>query len=279
MKFATLAQAIDYMHDYILLTGKPVKTETWQGLSTEGRPEMEMIECRNVFLSCPIPSDNLKDLANIIQPNVPWADHHLNERLSGEPLNPPPSWRSWPWGHSAEKFLEGGQFNHTYPERMWPKYAGKTSDGRLGDLSPNEPANRGIRHEYGDLDDVIRLLEEQPLTRQAFLPIWFPEDTGVVHRDRVPCTIGYHFMMRDDKLHLFYPIRSCDYTRHFRDDIYLALGLLVHVLRRLRLRSDRWLNVKPGDFSMHMQSLHVFRNDFDAMKRGHRVRSTEVATA
>ena len=29
--------------------------------------------------------------------------------------------------------------------------------------------------------DVIDLLEREPFTRQAYLPIWFPEDTGAFH--------------------------------------------------------------------------------------------------
>ena len=67
--------------------------------------------------------------------------------------------------------------------------------------------------DYGDLDDVVTLLTNDPLTRQAFLPMWFPEDTGVVHGTRVPCSLGYHFMQRDGRLSITYYIRSCDIVR------------------------------------------------------------------
>ena len=71
----------------------------------------------------------------------------------------------------------------------------------------------GIRFSYGDFNDVLDLLEKEPFTRQAFLPIWFPEDTGCHHGERVPCTIGYHFMRRGNFLSVVYMIRSCDYIR------------------------------------------------------------------
>ena len=63
---------------------------------------------------------------------------------------------------------------------------------------------------------------------------WIPEDTGAHHGERVPCTLGYHFIRRDDYLHMFYFIRSCDYIRHFRDDIYLAMRKAHYILEGLK---------------------------------------------
>ncbi len=115
------------------------------------------------------------------------------------------------------------------PDDMWetmnlsPKYAAEEPNSTMF----------GIRYNYGDFGDVIRLLQREPFTRQAFLPMWFPEDTGSVHGERVPCTIGYHFMRRGNYLHIVYYIRSCDYLRHFRDDIYVACINLMWVLETL----------------------------------------------
>ena len=126
----------------------------------------------------------------------------------------------------------------------------------------------GIRYNYGDFGDVIDLLQREPFTRQAFLPMWFPEDTGSVHGERVPCTIGYHFMRRGNYLPIVYYIRSCDYLRHFRDDIYMACRKLMWVLETLKERDpERWEDVVPGYYAMHITSLHCFNKEKGVLKQ------------
>lgn len=221
----------------------------WQGIDAP----MPTVEVFNHLLCCNVNPD-LDVLKEQIQPNLPWADDHFMERVGGEPLNPPPSSDWWPFAQRGNKeFKEQDKFTHTYPERFWPRWAGSNvyKDG-----------NRGIRYRYGDLNDVIKLLVREPLTRQAYLPIWFPEDTGAVHGGRVPCTLGYHFMRRGNELHMFYTIRSCDFVRHFRDDIYLTCRLLLWVLNELKESDPKtWDEVVPGDLTMHIYSLHIFTAD------------------
>jgi len=114
---------------------------------------------------------------------------------------------------------------------------------------------------------VVKLLVSDPYTRQAYLPVWFPEDTGGGSK-RAPCTIGYHFLMRDGRLDVNYHIRSCDYVRHFRDDLYLTARLLLWVIDRCRTMDERWMDVLPGKFLMQIGSLHVFRNDYQMLFKG-----------
>jgi len=152
------------------------------------------------------------------------------------------------WGRDWEP-----RFNHNYMSRYWPR-------------GENDSKHIGLRHPYGDLNDVVSLMGRDPLTRQAYLPVFFPEDTGAVHGGRVPCTLGYHFIMRDDELHMVYYLRSCDLVRHFRDDIYLSVRLQMWMLKQLQERfGERWLTVKPGSFTMHVTSLHCFVNDFRSL--------------
>jgi hypothetical protein len=69
-------------------------------------------------------------------------------------------------------------------------------------------------------------------------------------------------MRRGEYLHLVYYIRSCDYIRHFRDDVYMACRKLMHVLDVLRNRDfSRWKDVKPGYYAMHITSLHCFNRE------------------
>lgn len=269
----------------------PVHTERWQGDDISKRPEMVSYELLN--WNCNIGMDwmtqlwgmkewshpgLLEEVAKIIEPNLPWADDHFLERVGGEPLNPGVQWANWPWASSADKFRDQGAFNHTYMERFWPKWAAKTEGGLLSAhdgethsmrLVPVEDQNlphQGLRHEYGDLADLVLLLANEPLTRQAWIPLFFPEDTGVGDGGRKPCTLGYQFIMRDGQLSIYYPLRSCDFVRHFRDDIYMAIRLLLWVLDRCReINPSVWNDVTPGYYAMHCTSLHIFKNDYIQM--------------
>jgi hypothetical protein len=254
---------IDSARQQLIDVGQWVKGDQWQSRDVRDKPEMVMREILFFSFRVQITGENLPALARDIGPNLPWADDHFIERVGGEPLNPGEQWSKWPWGNSADKFRDhNGLFSHTYMERIWPKFANWTLGGRLGenDERPNE-AHSGIRYAYGDLNDVVEHLVKHPLSRQAYLPIWFPEDTGVAHGERVPCTLGYHFIMRDNYLHTRYDIRSCDLVRHFQDDIYLAVRLKLWLLNQLRERDPAWKKVAPGFFNMNITSLHAFKND------------------
>jgi len=247
-----------------------VHTDSWQGVDISKKPEMAMHELCFFSFDVGMRHEDLQPYRDDIRPNLPWADDHFLERVCGEPLNPGKTWEQWPYAHSADKFRDGrGQFNHNYMERYWPKLAGQSPEGKTRDddftkiyASPTI----GIRGEYGDLENVISLLANDPYTRQAYMPIFFPEDTGDANPGRKPCTLGYHFFMRHNELHMVYYIRSCDFVRHFRDDIYLTVRLVLWVLDRLRERTEFWKKVRPGRFMMHITSLHMFRNDYIAMK-------------
>ena len=270
MLLPNIGEMIDYVGQEVKYRSKLLKTMTWQGIPTQGRPDMAMYEVCNMFVKAPMPV-TVDQLVKECQPNLPWADDHFKERVGGQPLNPPPSWVNWPYAHSAAKFKQE-QFNHSYPERFWPRTAGMTPNGVTNEtpmqrLTNDHQGLRGIRYRYGDYTDLLNLLLRDPETRQAYLPIFFPEDTGAHHKDRVPCTLGYHFMRRDDKLHLFYPIRSCDYVRHFRDDIYLAVKLVLHTRRVLStFRPVDWDHVVPGTLSFWAGSMHCFVNDMRVLK-------------
>jgi len=253
-----------------------VSTERWQGVETQGRQDYQSKELLNYDLCVPLKEQDVFFYQRELKPNLPWADEHFKERVCGEPINPGVEWANWPWAGSAAKHRNADEeFNHNYMQRYWPKYAGMVRGGVLKDTvydanwrklhnyKPEQPSpHKGIRHTYGDLMDVVEYLVKEPHTRQAYLPIFFPEDTGYGDGGRKPCTLGYQFIMRDDRLHVYYPLRSCDFYKHFRDDIYLTIRLLFWVIDQCALRDERWKSVKAGNFSMHMTSFHCFYNDY-----------------
>lgn len=299
----------------MLLASNPIEVGEWQSRA-QGKDDPMGItyEIQNCVFQYAIPH-NQEALANFLNPNLPWAEDHFQERVGGDPLNPPPSEAYWPFaqaGNAAHKdggYDERGRevFSHTYPERFWPKQAGGTEGLELRSVRgmpdrerPVGPdthvvkeyfPRKGIRYRYGDLADVVKLLHRSPKTRQAFLPVWFPEDTGNVNAVRVPCTLGYLFQFRPPnpmdrsatgEFHVTYLIRSCDFLRHWTDDCYMAMRLAQWVLERLgemtrQLHKDEdaarnvgkvwWPAVMPGIFTFHAMSLHAFSGDAFKLKQ------------
>lgn len=249
-----------------LKSAVPVDVGEWHSQPVNN-PMLVTRELQDVILVYRV-DRTIEGLQADVRPNLPWAEDHFQERVSGRPLNPPPSNEWWPFaqaGNASHKASEG-YFSHTYPERFWPKYASDTArifaadeedwHGYMEDFAHN---NRGIRFDFGDLNDVVTMLFDNPETRQAYLPVWFPEDTGTTHGERVPCTLGYHFMIRDGRLSCRYYIRSCDYVRHFKDDVYMAARLMQWIC-------DKIPNIRPGQLLMYISSFHVFEGDVPKLK-------------
>lgn len=254
----TFRAAIDRTRSAMKDYSRPIHTERWQGIDIQKRPEAEMREVVGWDFRVPMSETSIEYYQEQIEPNLPWADDHFLERVCGYPMNPGESWKTWPFANSAKNFLDQkGRFEINYMERFW-------ASGIFED-TPEEGVSSGLHgirgRPYGGLKEIIELLTREPLTRQAYLPIYFPEDTGT--GGRVPCSLGYHWMMRAGFLHVHYPIRSCDFHRHFRDDIYLCIRLTLWLLEQLMRRNPQtWSRVKPGYFSMWIGSLHVFINDY-----------------
>lgn len=255
-----------------LLDTKPIQVGEWQAMDVSKSDLHKTHELEDVTLVW----ESLPHQLNQVMPfiDIAWANEHFDERVCGQPLNPAPSHERWPYAvggnqrhmNAAETITSapgtGYVFDHTYPERFWPVYAGEK--GPAPEVPNSWPGHRGIRFEYGDLFDVADLLARSPLTRQAYLPIWFPEDTGATEGQRVPCTLGYHFMQRGGKLSMRYYLRSCDIYRHLSNDVYFAARLLDWMCDKvweLTENSRTPVHFRRGSLTMHISSLHAFVGD------------------
>lgn len=253
----------------------PIHTGEWQALKTAGSKAHATHELEDVTVFIgQLPETSLELASMIPAVDLDWAEEHFVERVSGIPYNPAPSATRWPYAvrWNSDHTTDAGQYDHTYPERFWPKMA------NVGETRPNGrqvfvPHN-GIRFEYGDYQDVVDLLVRSPLTRQAYLPVWFPEDTGAVDGQRVPCTLGYHFMIRDGKLSIRYYIRSCDIYRHMSNDLYFAGRLAQWTVSQINAQLNKLYKDNPedntlapnyeisvGKLVMNITSLHMFVGD------------------
>jgi thymidylate synthase len=247
--------AIDTIIKDLVTNGTVEKAGTWQ--ATDDYKDFNMLVKRNQYYIFSVPN-TIHEMARKTRSDRDWANEHFEERVSGLPTNPGESYKNWPYNTFKsldDPYMDGKQFSHTYQERFWPKFAGDTAE------DPREGQEQGIRYPLGDLGNLINQLKENNLTRQAYLPIFFPEDTGAVHKERVPCTLGYLFNIYNNKLHCTYYIRSCDAFRHFRNDVYLAMRLMDHI------RDHIDITIQLGDLHMHIAHFHIFENDQYALNK------------
>lgn len=262
-----------------LLNSEEVSTRYWQGVNVESRPDMVTRELLNYTFKLSLPNASLDYYRELVKPDLPWADDHFEERVCGYPLNPGTQWANWRLGVGAKDFRNAqGQFNINYMERIWPKFAGMVPPSEVpqhGTFEGLKPL-KGIRYEYGDLNDVLKLMIKDPHTRQAYLPQFFPEDTGATHNDRTPCTLGWQFILRNGKLHIVYGLRSCDLVNHWLNDVYMAVRLLLWVLNELKIASEGWKSVVPGTLTMHITSFHVFLADYYKVQRWGKMNSSTL---
>jgi thymidylate synthase len=160
-----------------------------------------------------------------------WVRQEWEDRLIGG-LNPGRAWKKrpevWePFLHPETRHKEYRKFAYTYSDRM------------------------GGVH----IDRIIDELKEHPNSRQLWMPVW----DRIIDEDRrggikrVPCSLGYQFLYRQDELHLTYMMRSCDFATHYANDVALAAILLAYVSKKT--------GMKVGTFTHFIGSLHIYAKD------------------
>lgn len=221
-----------------------IDPKKWQAIDSP----MPMLEIEDMWLQMDLCSD-IVDLGNQTKADLPWSEDHFQERLSG-PSNPGEQYKNWKYYRKSEddkSFRTSGIFSHTYQERFWPLPI------------------KGIRYIMGNYSDVKLRMMKDTTTRQAFLSIWHPEDQSLGNR-RLPCSIGYWFKISNGCLNLTYLIRSCDATRHFRNDVYMAQRLAMDMYEFLK-ENNKELDIKLGRMSMWIGSFHCFQSDVYHLKK------------
>jgi thymidylate synthase len=111
---------------------------------------------------------------------------------------------------------------------------------------------------YDQFAMVERRLRKDPSSRQALATIWQPEfDTYDEKRD-YPCTLLYHFMIRNDRLIMETVMRS--------NDVILGLGYDAFQHSRVQIAMASVLGVEPGEYRHHAMSLHLYERDLDKVE-------------
>ncbi|RLD01843.1 MAG: hypothetical protein DRI65_15365, partial [Chloroflexota bacterium] len=209
-----------------------VRPKSYQNKDIEGMDDYITKEIQNYMYSLV----DMPDPENLFlfEDTRAWADEEFMERImiGARFKNPGDAWKIRP--ETWAEFLVLGKFDYTYNER--------------------------INYER-NLDKIGRELVRNPDTRQAWLPIFHPKDVNWLGGERrIPCSLGYHFMLREGVLNLTYIQRSADLVKHFGNDVYLAWSMLDYVAHQV--------GVKRGMLTHVIFSLHSYKRDWPKLQDG-----------
>jgi thymidylate synthase len=123
-------------------------------------------------------------------------------------------------------------------------------DGRLqGAYGPRLRRWQGAVDQLAQVRDLLR---RDPDSRQAIVQLFDPGRDHRGYRD-VPCTLGYHFLVRGGRLHMYTTMRSQDLWLGFPYDVFTAT-----ILQELLAG---WLRVELGTYHHRVDSLHLYDKD------------------
>lgn len=156
-----------------------------------------------------------------------YCIQEFKDRISRKPLNPGESYkiRQDMW----QKFMvdDNAKFDYTYAERLYDKW-----------------------------DHVIAALKEDKHSRQAVMQVFSHEDTAKHGGDtRIPCSMHFQYLIRNDQLHCIYTMRSNDYFGHFPIDIWLAAESIQYLVDQLK---ETYPELETGKLYYQAGSLHAY---------------------
>ena len=156
--------------------------------------------------------------------NISWCIMDLEERIDSNYINPGEAWKLR--GGLWKEFLHDNKFAYTYNERIRTQ-----------------------------LQPVINELKIHPTSRQAIIEIHnnIIDLQNMGGQRRIPCSMFYQFLLREDKLDVYYVMRSCDFLTHWMYDVW-------HAIRLTEIVADI-IEVEPGKFMHYITSLHAYKKD------------------
>lgn len=164
--------------------------------------------------------------------------------------------KDWVVGEFQERLHIDGEINPgnawMLRRNIWEEFL--NSDGTM-DYTYNERY-----YSWRALSRIIENLKEDLHSRRCVLQIYQMDKDlqGVEKLKRVPCSLDYSWLYREDKLNIFYHMRSCDFYEHFLNDMILTAKLNEYVASQLE--------IKPGELTVFINSLHAYQIDLVARK-------------
>ncbi len=232
--FRNCEEMIKEMDRELFQSGTTVEVKHYQNKKLEGNDRFTK-ELMGVNFCISRPLDKRREMLDFIfkdkSENIErYCQQEFLDRISTHPLNPGNSWkiRQDMW----QKFLENDntKFSYTYSERL-----------------------------YDNWQNIIGALKNDKHTRQAVMQVFNHEDTSKFGGDtRIPCSLHFQYMIRNNQLHCFYCMRSNDFFGHFPIDIWLAAQSIDYLVNSLL---ETYPDLKPGKLYYQAGSLHAYNWD------------------
>lgn len=99
---------------------------------------------------------------------------------------------------------------------------------------------------------IVDILKKDPDSRRAVVPIYGKEDAGLNSKD-IPCTIGFQFLIRNNKLDMIVNMRSNDIFLGFPYDTFNFTMWQEYISCKL--------NIEIGTYTHIANSLHFYEKD------------------
>lgn len=238
--YKTIREGLDEIARDLKVRGITVECKSHQDKKLEG-DERFVKEIIGVDFKIDKPLLDWEGAIKYLFPNevdkiLAYCKQEIKDRTSGEPLNPGNSYkiRADMWN----QFLTSNEkFSYQYAERLW--------------------TNNQFR-------SVIDCLKNDSGTRQAVLSVWNPDVDMTMEKlggiSRVPCSLNYQFLIRNNRLHCIYHMRSSNFFEHLPIDLICAAGMMEYVVNELQ---DTYPGLKVGSLSYLGGSLHGFKWSLD----------------
>lgn len=234
--YKTIYDALDEVMRDLMVRGISVESKSYQDKKLEGKDRI-IKELIGVSFAIDKPSMEKDKSIKLLFPTeynkiLKYCKQEVKDRCSGKQLNPGNSYkiREDMWN----KFIEGdNKFSYTYSER----------------LNKNK-----------QFQNVINALKEDKGTRQAVLSMWDPnldmDPKKLGGGNRIPCSLFYQFLIRNDRLHCMYHMRSNSFFEHCVIDLYTTTGMMEYMVKELK---KDYPNLKMGQLMYSAGSLHAFQ--------------------
>lgn len=162
-----------------------------------------------------------------------YCEQEFKDRTCGEALNPGNSYkiRLDLWQKFLVKDSEVTKFDYTYPERF-------------------------VRCDQ--IQNAVNSLRDDIHSRRSLIQIFQADlDSHLTSgfESRVPCSVDYQLLIRNNRLYCVYHMRSSDFYGHFPIDIYLTSKLMEYFVEQLL---PTYPDLKVGSLLFFSGSLHAY---------------------
>ena len=238
--FNNCLDCVKEMDRELKVCGLSVPVKHYQNVVLEKEDQMTK-ELIGVSFIISKPLSKRRDMIEFLFPDEvenieQYCKQEIKDRVSGKALNPGNSYkiRFDLWQKFMSKGTNEEKFDYTYSERI---------------------------SAYNQIQAVVGSLKEDIHSRRAMLMIWDSSiDSSRMEgaNTRIPCSISYQFLIRNNRLFCIYYIRSNDYYAHWALDIWLSGALMEYIRKQLL---DPYPNLKLGSLNYFCGSFHVYNHD------------------